>query len=77
MKKSGRTILSLDLRHCINISENIIEDIAKLCPNLKELYLSECYQLQSVESKLFIFSGPLSFPNLEVFHIAKCNNLKD
>ena len=75
LEKSGRTILSLDLRHCINISDNIIENIAKLCSNLKELYLSECVQIRVVESWGFIFSEPLSFPNLEVLHIARCDNL--
>ena len=64
----------LDLRYSL-VKADIVETISSHCPNLQELYLSECDQLQAVESWGLIYSGPLSFPVLEVFHIARCNNL--
>ena len=64
----------LDLRYSL-VKADIVEMISRNCPNLQELYLSECDQLQAVESWGLIYSGPLSFPVLEVFHIARCDNL--
>ena len=48
-------------------------NISELRQNLKELYLSECHQIQALEVK---DGQPLNFPNLEVLHIAKCDNLE-
>ena len=59
-----------------NAKLNYINICCELCPNLKELYLSKCDQLQAVENWGFIFSEPLIFSQLEVFHIARCNNLE-
>ena len=65
----------LDLRYSL-VKADIVETISSYCPNLQELYLSECDQLQAVENRKLIFSDPLNFPKLEVFHIARCNNLE-
>ena len=64
----------LDLRYSI-VKSDIVEIISSHCPNLQELYLSECDQLKAVESWRLIYSEPLKFPQLEVFHIARCDNL--
>ena len=65
----------LDLRYSL-VTADMVETISFYCPNLQELYLSECDQLQAVESWGFIYSGLLNFPQLEVLHIARCNNLE-
>ena len=64
----------LDLRYSL-VKADIVEAISSHCPNLQELYLSECDQIQAVESWRLIYSEPLKFQQLEVFHIARCNNL--
>ena len=65
----------LDLRYSL-VKADMIETISSCCPNLHELYLSECEQLQAVESWGLIFSEPLSFSQLKVLHIARCNILE-
>ena len=65
----------LDLRYSL-VKGDMVETISSNCPNLQELYLSECDQLQAVENRKLIFSESLKFPQLEVFHIARCNNLE-
>ena len=65
----------LDLRYSL-VKGDMVETISSNCPNLQELYLSECDQLQTVENRKLIFSEPLKFPQLEVFHIARCSNLE-
>ena len=65
----------LDLRYSL-VKADVVETISSNCPNLQELYLSECDQLQAVESWGFIYSGPLNFPQLEVLNIARCYNLE-
>ena len=40
---------------------------------LKELHLSECHQIQVLEDKDGQY---LNFPNLEILHIDRCDNLK-
>ena len=65
----------LDLRYSL-VKADMVKTISNYCPNLQELYLSECDQLQAVENWGFIFSEPLIFPKLEVLHIARCNNLE-
>ena len=67
--------LHLDLRHSL-VKEDMIEEISCNCPSLQKLYLSECDQLQAVEIWGLIFSKPLIFPKLEIFHIDRCCNLK-
>ena len=46
-------------------------NIFELCPNLKELYLSECHHIQALEGR----DSDLNFPQLEILHIDKCYNL--
>ena len=58
------------------VKEDMVETIISNCPKLQELYLIECVQLQAVEKRILICSEPLSFPELEVFHIARCKNLE-
>ena len=65
----------LDLRYSL-VKADMVEAISRNCPTIKELYLSECDQLQAVESWRLIYSEPLKFQQLEVFHIARCNNLE-
>ena len=65
----------LDLRYSL-VRADMVETISFHCPNLQELYLSECRQLQAVESRRFISSESLRFPQLEVLHIARCYNLE-
>ena len=57
------------LRASNNVKLNDL-NIAELCPNLKELYLNECHQIKEGNG------NDLNFPQLEVLHIAKCDNLK-
>ena len=64
----------LDLRYSL-VKADMVEAISSRCTNLQELYLSECNQLQAVSCGRFISSRPLSFPQLEVFHISRCDNL--
>ena len=64
----------LDLRYSL-VKADMVETITSRCPNLQELYLSECNQLKFVGSRGGSSSRSLSFPELEVFHIARCNNL--
>ena len=65
----------LDLRDSL-VKGDMVETISSHCTNLREFYLSGCYKLQAVENRKLIFSEPLKFPNLSVFDIARCNNLK-
>ena len=64
----------LDLRYSL-VKADMVGAISHNCPNLQELYLSECDQLQAIKNWGLIFSGSLSFPKLEIFHIARCDNL--
>ena len=65
----------LDLRYSL-VKADMVAKTSSHCPNLQELYLSECDQLQAVESWRPIFPEPLKFPHLEVFHVARCDNLE-
>ena len=65
----------LDLRYSL-VKGDMVETISSHCPNLQELDLSECDQLQAIENRKLIFSEPLKFPQLEIFHIARCENLE-
>ena len=65
----------LDLRYSL-VKADMVETISSYCPNLQELYLSECDQLQALENWGVIFSDPLNFSQLEALHIARCNNLE-
>ena len=65
----------LDLRYS-SVKADIVEIISSHCPNLQELYLSECDQLQAVKKWKLIFSEPLRFLELEIFHIARCDNME-
>ena len=65
----------LDLRYSL-VKADMVETITSRCPSLQELYLSECHQLKFVGGRGGSSSRSLSFPKLEVFHIARCDNLE-
>ena len=77
-----RSCLHQELKYinlrCSLVKADMVEAISCNCPNLQKLYLSKCYNLQAVENAGWgvIPSGPLNFPELEVFHIDRCANLE-
>ena len=73
LKKSGKELISLDLRECPKITDQIIKEISEKCPNLEELYLSGCNGLLNIRGWLPRF---LDFRELKVLDISGCKNLK-
>ena len=70
LKINGHKLQILKADNNVNLKDL---EIAELCPNLKELYLSECSKIQALEDK---DRQDLDFPQLEVLHIDKCDNLE-
>ncbi len=66
----------LDLRNCSNLKSNMMELIAKKCPSLEELYLSDSGIEVLAEIPLLGQARPLRMPNLKTLHISRCKNLK-
>ncbi len=65
----------LDLRGCRNIQDKDIVKVQERCPNLKELYLSGCLQIESL-SEGWLFSSALEFSKLTKLHVEGCPMLK-
>ncbi|NGX37770.1 MAG: hypothetical protein K1000chlam2_00932 [Chlamydiae bacterium] len=65
----------LDLRNCPKITGAAIEQIAKRCPNLEELYLSGS-GIDAVAGYGIASWQPLNMPKLQTLHIARCKKLE-
>ncbi|CAF23789.1 hypothetical protein [Candidatus Protochlamydia amoebophila] len=66
----------LNLSGCPLIKEEIIQEIEKSCPNLKQLYLNRCAQLRAFEKSRFPLTPTyLQFAKLQELQLTRCETL--
>ena len=70
------TLITLNLRSCPKLTQRSVELIAKCCPRLETLYLSNNPGIQKFcYSPILGFGNVISFPTLRTLHVSNCNYL--